>query len=72
MGDPKKLKKKYDTPKHPWEGRRIEEENKLRKEYGLKSKGEIWKASTLLRKIKQEARKLKKLKKDYSFLGGIK
>lgn len=58
MGDPKKQRKKYDTPQHPWEGRRIEEERGLKLEYGLKNKKEIWKASTLLRKIKEQARRL--------------
>ena len=38
MGDPKKIRKKYSTPKHPWEGARIEEEKKLLKDYGIKKK----------------------------------
>lgn len=58
MGDPIRQKKKYSTPRHPWEGGRIESENVLVKEYGLKNKGEIWKASTVLRKMKQQARTL--------------
>ncbi len=58
MGDPIRQKKKYSTPRHPWEGGRIASENVLVKEYGLKNKGEVWKASTVLRKIKQQARKL--------------
>ncbi len=58
MGDPKRHRKKYDTPQHPWEGKRIAEEKILKEEYGLKNKKEIWKPSTLLRKIKEQARKL--------------
>ena len=58
MGDPKRIRKKFSTPQHPWEGKRREDENVLIKEYGLKNKGEIWKASTSLRRIKQQARKL--------------
>ena len=58
MGDPRRLKKKYSTPQHPWEAKRIEQEYKIRKEYGLKNKKDIWKTSTILRKIKQQTRKL--------------
>lgn len=58
MGDPKKVKKKYDTPQHPWNAKRQEEEGALKEEYGLKNKAEIWKALTMLRKIKQQAKKL--------------
>lgn len=58
MGDPRKHRKKYDSPQHPWQGKRIEEEKSLKQEYGLKNKKEIWKASTLLRRIKEQARRL--------------
>ena len=58
MGDPIRQKKKYSTPQHPWEAKRMEVETGLRKEFGLKSKKEIWKASTTLRRIKEQARKL--------------
>lgn len=58
MGDPKKLKKKYNTPLHPWEAKRLEEEKKLIEEYGLKKKREIWKATSALRRMKEQAKKL--------------
>jgi small subunit ribosomal protein S4 len=58
MGDPRKHRRKYDTPQHPWEGKRIEEERVILNQYGLKNKAEIWKVSTALRKIKQQARQL--------------
>ena len=32
MGDPKKIRKKYDTPSHPWIKSRIDEEKRIRKE----------------------------------------
>ena len=35
MGDIKKLKKKYFTPRHPWNKKNIEEEAILVKEFGL-------------------------------------
>ena len=62
MGDPRKARKKYETPRHPWEGSRIESENILVKEYGLKNKKEIWKARSLLKKFTNQAKKLSNLK----------
>ena len=58
MGDPRRLRKKYETPSHPWEEERIKRENELMKKYGLKNKREIWKAETILRKYRTQARKL--------------
>ena len=58
MGSPRRLKKKYETPSHPWEKERIKEENRFLKEYGLKNKREIWKAKTQLKKYRQQARQL--------------
>jgi small subunit ribosomal protein S4 len=58
MGHPRKSRKKYDTPPHPWNADRIKEENKLMSKYGLKNKKEIWKADTLVRKYSREARYL--------------
>ena len=58
MGHPRKARKKYDTPPHPWNAERIKTENKLMSKYGLKNKKEIWKADTLVRKYSREARYL--------------
>ncbi|MEE9223806.1 MAG: 30S ribosomal protein S4 [Thermoplasmata archaeon] len=58
MGDPKFSRRKYDKPKHPWEGDRIKAENELIKKYGLKNKKELWKAQTLLRRFRQRSREL--------------
>jgi len=58
MGDSKKQKKKYSKPSHPWQKLRIEEERPLMREYGLKNKLEIWKASSLLSDFKNRAKKL--------------
>ena len=44
MGDPKFPSKHYNTPSHPWQKVRIEEERTLIHQYGLKNKKEIWKA----------------------------
>lgn len=58
MGHPRKSRKKYDTPPHPWNAERIKSENKLMVKYGLKNKKEIWKADTLVKKYSREARYL--------------
>ena len=58
MGDPKKIRKKYETPIHPWQKSRIVEEIKLLKEYKLKNKKELWKFSSILKKYKDQAKKL--------------
>ena len=58
MGHPKKTRKKYKTPSHPWQKDRLEEEKILTKEYGLKNKKELWKGDSHLRKVKRQAKKL--------------
>lgn len=58
MGDPRKQRKKYETPMHPWKTERITEESGLEKEYGLKNKTEIWKMKSILKKIKVQAKAL--------------
>ncbi|GBE55679.1 MAG TPA: 30S ribosomal protein S4 [Euryarchaeota archaeon] len=58
MGDPKRIKRKYETPSHPWQAERIQEEKKLQSEYGLRNKQEIWKAQAMLRGFSRQAREL--------------
>lgn len=58
MGKPKFSRKKYETPSHPWQEQRIQEENELITKYGLKNKKEIWKAETRLRRYRSQAREL--------------
>lgn len=58
MGDPKKQRRRYNRPKHPWRLERITEENELCKKYGLKNKSEIWRAKFKLGRIRQQARSL--------------
>ena len=62
MGDPKKLRKKYDPPKHPWQASRIAAERPIMQEYGLKNKKEIYKAQSLLRKFTHQAKLLSTIK----------
>jgi small subunit ribosomal protein S4 len=58
MGDPKFLRRTYDTPKHPWEGPRMAEERRVVEKYGLKNKREFWKAQSVLRNFRRQAREL--------------
>jgi small subunit ribosomal protein S4 len=58
MGDPKKRRRQYNTPIHPWQKARIDEEVKLIHEYGLKNKKEIWKLASKARDFARQAKKL--------------
>ncbi len=58
MGSPKKHRKKYETPAHPWKRERIEEEKALVEEYGFKNRKEIWKMRAILRDATSQAKKL--------------
>lgn len=58
MGDPKKNKKKYESPKKVWDLNRILKEQGLLEEYGLRSMRELWAAGQELKKIRREARRL--------------
>ena len=54
----KKLKKQYETPNEGWSEERIQREDQLVEEYGLKNKKEVYKAESMLRDLRREARKL--------------
>ena len=56
MGDPIKLRKKLEGPRHPFNKTRIEEEMLYMGRFGLRNKKEIWKAQTILRKYRSRAR----------------
>lgn len=58
MGDPKKLRKKYSPPRHPWVAANIELDKELIREYGLRNKKEIRKMDSILKKYKDLAKKL--------------
>ncbi|MCK4589891.1 MAG: 30S ribosomal protein S4 [Nanoarchaeota archaeon] len=58
MGDPKKPKKKYFTPRHPWVKERIDQEKELTREFALKNKKEIYKIDSVLKKFKDRAKNL--------------
>lgn len=58
MGDPKKQKKQYSTPRRLWQVDQISRELYLLGKYGLRNKRELWKAETELSRIRKQARKL--------------
>jgi len=58
MGDPRKNRKKYTTPRHPWQKIRIDEEKVLLTDYGLKNKKDLWKSSSKLAQFKKQAKGL--------------
>ena len=58
MGDPRKKRKKYETPRHPWQASRIESDREITREYALKNKKEIWKMHSTLREYTSQAKKL--------------
>jgi small subunit ribosomal protein S4 len=58
MGDPKKPRKKWEGPSHPWVKEVLLEEMRLVGEYGLRNKRELWIAKSFLRRIRARARSL--------------
>jgi small subunit ribosomal protein S4 len=50
--------KSYETPNHPFQGQRIDQEHGLVGQYGLKNKEELWRAQSRLRGLRREARDL--------------
>ena len=58
MGDPKRHRKKYLTPTHPWDKARLEREAQLVIKYGLRNKRELWRFQNILRKYRRVARDL--------------
>ena len=58
MGDPRKARKTYATPRHPWRKEQLEEELRLLGEYGLRNKRELRHQETLLSEIRGIARTL--------------
>ncbi|MEM7819716.1 MAG: 30S ribosomal protein S4 [Candidatus Aenigmatarchaeota archaeon] len=58
MGHPKKQRKKYESPKKPYDKSRIESEKKIKQIFGLRRKHEIWRAEGILRNFRRRAREL--------------
>src|SRR5207253_987412 len=58
MGDPRKPRKAYQTPRHPWRKDQLEEEHHIVGEYGLRNKRELRGHETELSQIRGIARTL--------------
>ncbi|MFX1567878.1 MAG: 30S ribosomal protein S4 [Promethearchaeota archaeon] len=64
MGDPRRLKKKFKKPRHPYQKERILEELEYLGKYGLRNKREYWKMRTMLGKWRNIARQSRTLSKE--------
>ena len=60
----RRFRKKYEGPFKPWDSELLMEELRLVGEYGLKNKRELRRAATMLRKIREVARKAYGLPED--------
>ena len=58
MGDPRRQRKKYATPRFPWRTDILQEELKLLGQYGLRNKHELWRHETTLSNFRGIARSL--------------
>lgn len=58
MGDPRKPRKSFETPRHPWRKDQLEEELHLVGDYGLRNKRELRRHETDLSQIRGIARTL--------------
>jgi len=54
----KRKHKKYSRPKRPFDKARIEDEKKIKEEFGLKNKKEIWKVESEIKSLRKKAKKL--------------
>lgn len=58
MGDPRKPRRKWSGPRHPWRKEILVYETRLLGQYGLRNKRELWKASSIIRYFRHRARSL--------------
>jgi small subunit ribosomal protein S4 len=58
MGEIKKKRSKFNRPKKRFDRERIDAENVIVRNYGLKNKREIWKAKAKIDKFRQRAKSL--------------
>ena len=54
----KRKHKKYSKPRRPFDKERLEEEAKIKEEFGLKNKKEIWRAESSIKSIREKAKTL--------------
>ena len=58
MGDPKKQRKKYETPRFPWQTDILQSELRLVGQYGLRNKRKLWRHRTMLSNFRGIARSI--------------
>ena len=54
----KRKHKQYSRPKKPFDKVRIDEEAKIKQEFGLKNKKEIWRSEARVKSLRKKAKKL--------------
>ena len=64
MGDPRRLKKKFKKPKHPYQKERMKEELEFLGKFGLRNKREFWKHRTQLGNWRNLARQSRTLTRE--------
>ncbi|NHJ33007.1 MAG: 30S ribosomal protein S4 [Asgard group archaeon] len=69
MGDPRKIRKKYKTPRQPFERHRIDHDIQIVGKYGLRNMKAVWKHSTMLRHFRGNARRLLSLEDEDRKIG---
>lgn len=58
MGDPRRIKRTWEGPRHPWRKEDLYEGLRLIGEYGLRNKRELYKAQTVARRYRKMAREI--------------
>ena len=59
MGQPRIRKnRKYDSPRKPYEKSRLEDETRIKKQFGLRRKQELWRMENILREFRRRGREL--------------
>jgi len=61
MGDPRRQRRKYETPRFPWRTDILTSELRLIGQYGLRNKHELWRHKTALSRFREIARSLSSL-----------
>jgi len=58
MGDPPRLRNKFERPKRLWDADRLTHDGTMKTDYGLKCMRELWMMDSALRRSRREARRL--------------
>jgi small subunit ribosomal protein S4 len=55
MGDPKKSRKRWQGPRHPWKKENLTKELSLVGKFGLRNKRELWSSNAILKSYRKQA-----------------